>query len=71
MFDIVKREHIRRAGFLVLRTSDGHGPFGPDVFGKQNVFGENRRQVFLIACVLPRTRVETHAVLRDEGGHGS
>lgn len=37
MFEIVKRQHIRRADYLVPRTSDGPQPFAPDMLGKQNM----------------------------------
>ena len=35
MFEIVKRQHLRRADFLVPRTSDGPQPFAPEMLGKQ------------------------------------
>ncbi len=48
MFEIVKRQHIRQAGDLVLRTSPGPQPGAPDMLGKQKeVFGEIQEQVFL------------------------
>jgi hypothetical protein len=49
MFEIVKRQHIRPAGDLVPRTSPGPQPGASDMLGKQkHVFGESRRQVFLL-----------------------
>ena len=40
MFEIVKRQHLRPAGNLVLRTSDGPQPFASEMLGKQKyVFG--------------------------------
>ena len=50
MFEIVKREHDRLGGFLVLQHQRGvsrEGPFEPVMLARE-VFGEIRRQVFLI-----------------------
>ena len=63
MFEIVKREHDRLGGFLVLQHQRGvsrEGPFEPVMLARE-VFGEIRRQVFLIVCSGPFGR----------GGHGS
>ncbi len=52
MFDIVKREHIRQPSLLVSATSDGvTAPLDRMCSASIKVFGEIRRQVFLIVCV--------------------
>ena len=59
MFEIVKREHIRQPSFLVSATSDGvTAPLDRMCSASINVFGEIRRQVFLIVCVASKVAAD-------------